>query len=230
MKDGTTHMAYKAEHVVDLKSELVLAAEIYPADQADSATLPTSVMIAEINLARAETEVEIEEVTADKGYHKVESLAAFAAADYRTYIPEREQPHHHVWTDKAPEQEHAYRNNRRRVQGNRGKRLQRLRSEKVERSFAHVCETGGGRRTWLYGVVKTAKRYLMQVAAHNLGIIMRRLFGIGTPRSLQGYEGAISALFGLHYSVWLLFATGIGCLFIVGPASTIRCRQPQMLS
>ena len=33
MKDGTTHLAYKAEHVVDLKSDLILAAEIYPADR-----------------------------------------------------------------------------------------------------------------------------------------------------------------------------------------------------
>jgi len=189
MKDGTTHLAYKAEHVVDLKSELVLAAEIYPADQSDSATLATTVMTAELNLIRAETEAEIQEVVADKGYHKLENLAEFAEAPYRTYIPEAEQVHDHVWTDKPAEQQQAYRNNRRRVQGRRGKRLQRLRSEKVERSFAHVCETGGGRRNWLYGVIKTSKRYLMQVAAHNLGIIMRKLFGVGTPRSLQGLEG-----------------------------------------
>jgi transposase len=225
MKDGTTHLAYKAEHVVDLKSELVLAAEIYAADQADSATVPTSVMVAQVHLVRAETEVEIEEVAADKGYHKVETLTELAATGYRTYIPEREQPHHHVWTDKAQEQQQDYRNNRRRVQGKRGKCLQRLRSERVERSFAHVCETGGGRRTWLYGVVETAKRYLMQVAAHNLGIIMRCLFGIGTPRSLQGWNGALLWFLGLWYCMWLLFVRRGGCLFTARLDSMCPRRQ-----
>jgi transposase len=225
MKDGTTHLAYKAEHVVDLKTELVLAAEIYPADQADSATLPTSVLTAELNLARADSAADIEEVAADKGYHKVETLAEFAEAEHRTYIPEREQPHDHVWTDKPAEQEQAYRNNRRRVQGKRGKCLQRLRSERVERSFAHVCETGGGRRSWLYGVAKISKRYLMQVAAHNLGIVMRRLFGVGTPRSLQGLDGALLALLAVCYSAWQRFKHHSGSQCIVacfGPAP--RCR------
>jgi transposase len=202
MKDGTTHLAYKAEHVVDLKTELVLAAVIYPADQADSATLPTSLIVADINLARAASEAKIKEVAADKGYHKVKTLADFAEAEYRTYIPEREQPHDHTWADKPAEQERAYRSNRRRVQGTRGKRLQRLRSERVERSFAHVCETGGGRRSWLYGLVKVSKRYLMQVAAHNLGIVMRRLFGVGTPRSLQGLNGERLGLLTMNYHTW----------------------------
>src|SRR6516165_11847549 len=79
--------------------------------------------------------------------------------------------------------------NRRRVRGTRSKRLQRLRSELVERSFAHVCETGGGRRTWLRGLVKVTKRYVVQVAAHNLGLLMRKLLGIGKPRRLQGGGG-----------------------------------------
>ena len=169
MKDGTTHLAYKAEHVVDLKTGLVLAAEIYPADQADNATLQTSVMTAQINLARADSAAQIDEVATDKGYHKIETLADLAEAEYRTYIPEQEQPHGHTWTDKPAEHQKAYRSNRRRVQGKRGKRLQRLRSERVERSFAHVCETGGGRRSWLHGVIKISKRYLMQVAGAQFG-------------------------------------------------------------
>ena len=95
--------------------------------------------------------------------------------------------------DKPPEWEHAYRNNRRRVSGSRSKRLQKLRSEKVERTFAHVCETGGGRRSWLRGLLKVGKRYLMLVAGHNLGIVMRWVFGKGTPRSLQGLQAAVVA-------------------------------------
>jgi len=193
MKDGTTHLAYKAEHVVDLKTEMVLAAEVYPADQADSAGLPRSVLTAELNLARADSGAEIKDGTADKSYHKIETVAEFTEAEYRTYIPEAEPTYEHTWADKLPGQERAYRNNRRRVRGAKGKRLQRLRSERVERSFAHVCATGRARRSWLRGLADVSKRYLMQVAAHNLGLVMRRLFGVGTPRSLQGAVAALLA-------------------------------------
>jgi len=66
-------------------------------------------------------------------------------------------------------------------------------SEKVERSFAHVCETGGARRTWLRGLEKINKRYQIVAAARNLGLLMRKVFGIGKPRSLQGgMEGLLS--------------------------------------
>jgi transposase len=205
MKDGTTHLAYKAEHVVDLESNLVLAAEVYPADQADSATLRDSVLSAQANLARAESAAEIKEAVADKGYHKAEALAECAALGVRTYIPEAERPQQRVWTDKPEGQERAYRNNRRRVRGARGKRLQKKRSESVERTFAHVCATGGGRRSWLRGLVQVSKRYLAQVAGHNLGVIMRRAFGIGTPRGLQEVCAAFCAWIGCQiarYQAW----------------------------
>ena len=210
MKDGTTHLAYKAEHVVDLGTELVLAARVYPADQSDSTTLLESVVAAQVNLMEAESGLPledlaaqpeaviaeltvIEEAAADKGYHKAETLAGCTAAGVRTYIPEQRRAQQRAWTDKPPEWERAYGNNRRRVGGRRNKRLQKLRSEKVERSFAHVCETGGGRRSWLRGLLKVGTRYLMQVAGHNLGAIMRRVFGKGAPRSLQGLRAAVVA-------------------------------------
>lgn len=205
MKDGSTHLAYKAEHVVDLGSNLVLAAEVYHADQTDSSTLRDSVTSAQINLARAGSETDIEEVAADKGYHKVETLADCADAGLRTYIPEPKRTKERVWTNKPAGWAEAYRGNRRRVQGARSKRLQKKRSEYVERTFAHVCETGGGRRSWLRGLVDVSKRYLLQVAGHNLGIVMRKLFGIGTPRALQGACAALAAVawaLGAWYQGW----------------------------
>src|SRR5438045_5503605 len=75
----------------------------------------------------------------------------------------------------------------------KGKALQRRRSEVVERTFAHVCETGGSRRSHLRGLVNVTKRYLIAAAAHNLGRILRRLTGIGKPRVLQG-AGGLAAL------------------------------------
>jgi transposase len=193
MKDGRTHLAYKAEHAVDLDSGLVLAAGIHPADTGDTATLVDSVLRTQVNLVRAGLEIEVEEVVADKGYHKSEVLAECQEWGWRTYIPEPERKKR-TWADKPESWRVATTANRRRVKGERSKRLQRKRSELVERSFAHVCETGGGRRTWLRGRVNVSKRYLMTVAAHNLGVVMRSLFGVGKPRVRQGAGGIVLAL------------------------------------
>jgi transposase len=193
MKDGRTHLAYKAEHTVDLDSEFVLAAAVHTADQADSATLLNSVLQAQANLVLAGSEQEIEEAVADKGYHKAQALAECEQFNTRTYIPEP-QGKEYNWENKPEPHRRATLGNRRRVKGNRSKRLQKKRSEYVERSFAHVCETGGGRRTWLRGLENVTKRYVVQVAAHNLGLLMRKLFGVGKPRTLQGNGG---------WSVWM---------------------------
>src|ERR1700674_4380733 len=75
----------------------------------------------------------------------------------------------------------------------KGKQLQRARSEFCERTFAHICDSGGGRRTWLRSLLNVKKRYLIAAAAHNLGRILRSLFGIGKPRALQG-KGGTAAL------------------------------------
>jgi len=90
------------------------------------------------------------------------------------------------WSDKPPAFKEAVYANRRRLQGDRNKRLQRRRSELVERSFAHICETGGARRSWLRGLEQVNRRYKIVAAARNLGLVMRKLFGIGKPRCLQG--------------------------------------------
>jgi transposase len=198
MKDGTTHLAYKAEHAVDLNTEMIVAAEIYHADCGDALTLEDTVQMAQTNLRESGSDVLIEDVAGDKGYHSAPVLADFAEyTPYRTYVAEPALPagRTHVWTDKPVEQRDAVYANRRRVRGERGRRLQRQRSEKVERTFAHVCETGGARRTWLWGIEKVYKRYLMSAMAHNLGCLMRGLFRMGTPRGLQQYVDLLAELF-----------------------------------
>ena len=125
---------------------------------------------------------------------------------YRTYIPEPTLKHARVWTDKPPEQKQAVVANRRRTRGSRGRKLQRLRSERVERTFAHVCETGGARRTWLTGIENVRKRYLMSAAAHNLGVLMRSLFRMGTPRGLQQFRTDLEGLVSTLYLAWFAAA------------------------
>jgi hypothetical protein len=185
MKDGRTHLAYRAEHVVDLNSDIILAAEIYPADHADTQTLVDSVLEAVENVKQAGVETEIEEIVADKGYHAAETIELADDLNFRTYIPEPKRPHRSRWMDKPPEFQRAVYANRRRLKRAKGRKFQKLRSERVERTFAHVCDTGGMRRSWLKKVVNVSKRYLLAAAAHNLGRILRKLFGVGKPRTLQ---------------------------------------------
>ena len=185
LKDGRTHLKYKAENAVDLDTEIIVAAEIYPGDRGDTQTVEDTVQAADVHLEQAETDYRVEEVVADKGYHSEASLDALQnEAGKRTYIPEPKRKRCRRWKGKPPRRQTAYRRNRRNTTGNRGRRLQRLRSERVERSFAHLCDTGGARRTWLRGLEKVHKRYLSAAMAFNLGRILRSLLGAGKPRHL----------------------------------------------
>jgi hypothetical protein len=219
MKDGTTHLAYKAEHVVDEASDFLLAAEIHPANRADTVTLVDSVLEAQGALQDAGSDVEIREVVTDKGYHAAETLELCDAMNLRTYIPEPRRKHRLRWKGKPDGYQRCVYGNRRRMRGARGKALSRRRSELAERTFAHVCETGGARRSWLRGLVKVAKRYVIQAAARNLGLILRKLFGIGTARSLQGLRALLR-----------LVHLAIACFLIALNASPRPWRQATSLS
>jgi transposase len=207
MKDGRTHFTYKAEHAVDLDSDLAVTAEIYPGDTADGDSLLMSTAAAQETLAAIGSEEQVEAVVGDKGYHKIEALAVLREVHgVRTYIPERQDGIRHNWRDRPPGDQVAFYLNRQRMQRERGRALNRRRSEYVERSFAHTCETGGGRRVWVRGIDNVRKRYLLHVAARNLGVLMRRLFGVGTPRSLQGRAAALLTLILVwkgHLRAWL---------------------------
>jgi transposase len=207
MKDGRTHLAYKAEHVVQLQSELVVGVQIHPADQGDADTLVDAVLSAEQRLRAAGSALELTEVAADKGYHKASELEVADALGVRTYVPEPKR-RRGAGRGQTPAERRAVRLNRHRARGVHGRRLQRLRSERVERSFAHVCETGGARRTWLRGFVNVTKRYLIQVAAHNLAVVLRALFGTGKPRALQGRGGARAASLAVKWRLSLVACLG----------------------
>lgn len=185
MKDGRTHLSYKAEHAIDLETDLAIAAEIYFGDESDGNTIARTARRAQEQIIQITGQDLLRDVVADKGYHAAQTLVDLGGQGLRSYIPEREEKYERRWTDKPEEQEKAYRANRRRVLGARNKKLQRLRSEYTERSFAHTCETGDGRRSWLHGLEEVRKRHLALVAGRNLGVIMRKVFGFGTPRSMQ---------------------------------------------
>jgi len=230
LKDGRTRLAYKPEHVVDLETGALVAAVVHSADVADPTSVEASLTEAEANLQTAQggdaatqpedpapTEEEgpparnsrpRRKVLADKGYHKGTLLRRLKAQRYRTYIPERRQAGRRRWTDKGGTPTAvAFHQNRARGSRPLGKRYHRWRAERVERTFAHVCETGGARRTRLRGRANVAKRYLLQAAAANLALVMRTLYGLGTPRGWADHaQAAFSALLGSG-SVRLLWST-----------------------
>jgi hypothetical protein len=128
----------------------------------------------------------VEEVVADKGYHSGAVLTDVHEQEIRSYIPEPERGRRNWQGEgKEEEQKRTY-ENRRRVRGDRNKRLQKLRSELTERTFAHLYETGGMRRVHLRGSQNILKRLLVHGAAFNLSLILRKAMGAGKPRRLQG--------------------------------------------
>ncbi len=193
MKDGRTHLAHKVEHAVDLTSGAVVAVNLAPGDAGDTATVGETVceageQIATVASAAPEAGVNPEgpqEIVLDKGYHSNEVLVKLAGWEVRSYCSEPERGRRR-WEGKAEEQAAVY-SNRRRIHGERGKRLLRQRGEKLERSFAHLYETGGMRRLHLRHHPNILKRLLVQGAAFNLGLVMRKISGKGTPRGWQGY-------------------------------------------
>lgn len=199
MKDGRTHLAYKAEHAVDLVSEAIVATTVTFADKSDPQSGPVTLSLAEANLVLAGSETEIEETVLDKGYHDNGLLTGLAQRGVRTYIPERRQKTR-CWVDKPAKEQKAFRANRRRVRGPKGRRLNRWRSERCERTFAHVCETGGGRRAWLRGQPDVSKTYVLKCAAYNLGLLLRKVWGYCKPRNART---AGSALLLGFLAVWI---------------------------
>jgi transposase len=184
MKDGTTHLAYKPEHAVDLDTGAIVAAEIHSADAGDTTTLSGTLETAEANLAgvgKAPTSDAPAECVTDKGYHSREVLKTLDHGPWKTRIAEPQRPAVSRWHGDDAARSAVYAN-RTRLRSSIGKEAMRRRAELVERSFAHTLERGGMRRTWLRGRENVHKRYLIHVAGHNLGLLMRLLIGAGTPR------------------------------------------------
>lgn len=196
MKDGRTHLAHKAEHGVDLSSGALLAVTLQPADEGDTTTMERTLGEAQ-QVAQEINERGVEEAVADKGYHSGAVLKKLHGQGIRSYIPEPERGRRN-WPGKQTEQQRVYAN-RRRVRGDRSKRLQKLRCELTERSFAHLYDTGGMRRVHLKGRENILKRLLIHAAGFNLALVMRKMFGVGKPRRLQGLVEPIS---GLYTKIW----------------------------
>lgn len=203
MKDGSTHLAHKAEHVVDMGEDgqgAILAVVRHDANLGDTNTILESINEAtrhlhaarnDANASAASSPSLIEEVVTDKGYHSNDVLSDFEELEFRTYCSEPDRGRRNWQGPHGLEHQAAVYGNRRRIRGQRGKRLLARRGELLERTFAHCYETGAMRRLHVRGDENITKRLLLQAAAFNLSLVMRKLFKAGTPR---GYRDLVAAL------------------------------------
>ena len=199
MKDGRTRMGHKVEHAVDMDTGAVVGITVQPADQGDTTSYERTLDAATASLegvmsaeaaADALSDQLLTELVADKGYHSNAVMKAQRQSGLRTYISEPDRSRRN-WRGKSEERDAVYAN-RRRIRGRRGRVLLRSRGEKVERTFAHMYETGGMRRIHLRSHDSVLKRLLVQAAGFNLGLLLRKMHGFGTPRALRSLFSALS--------------------------------------
>jgi len=164
---------------------------LQPADRGDTSSLENTLDEALENLAvvaddeaaaQQMSQTPFQDLVADRGYHSGAVLVTQSQRGLRTYIAEPKRGRRN-WKKRPGEQEVTYAN-RRRIQGTRGRGLMRHRGERIERSFAHVYNTGAMRRTHLRGHANISKRLMIHVGAFNLGLVLRKRLGAGTPRGL----------------------------------------------
>src|SRR6202171_4017963 len=195
MKDGRTHLAHKAEHAVDLETGALVAVTLQDADQGDTTTIIETAIAAAVQIEDAQATVQapelLAEIIADKGYHSNQTMIDLAAVGLRSYVAEPDRGRRD-WSKELAAKIPVYAN-RRRIRGARGRHLMRQRGELIERSFAHLYDTGGMRRTHLCGHTNILKRLLIHAGGFNLGLVMRHLIGRGTPRGVQDHPAPVIA-------------------------------------
>ena len=218
-KDGRTRLCHKTEHAVDMESGAVAAVTLHSGEAGDTFSIGATVEKTKENMASLEAEGRIEkprvrESVTDKSYHSNDTLVELADEEWRTYVSEPRRGRRR-WAGRAREREAVYAN-RRRIRGERGKRLLRKRGELLERAFTHYLDGGGMRRTHLRRHDNILKRLLVHVAGFNLGLVMRKLVGRGTPKGLAAaLSRLLDRLFGFCSAVMR-----------VGSRETPKSRRP----
>jgi transposase len=232
LKDGRTALAYKAENAVDMETGAIVAVTTHGGSAADTATVKATVIEAGIAVASlisektAEDKYEVhpggvEEVVADKGYHCNDVAVGLTEMGVRTYVAEPDRGTRN-WDGKEATKEAVYAN-RRRIEGERGKRLQRQRGERIERNFAHQFDTGGMDRLYVRGAENVHKKLLIQAAACNLALLMRSLFGAGKPRA--AHDLPVEAILAILTFIKAVEGPSQSCFVNSGGRPRISCRS-----
>ena len=216
-KDGACDMIYKPEHITDLESGAIVSATVRPGDAADNdESLCERVMAAVGTLSEVAPEVPIQklgaELCADEGYFAIEPIGQLQACGVRTVIAD---PQARQRKPARASQEHrsALHRASRATRSPSGKALLRKRGEHLERGFCHVLDHGGLRRASLRGCEKLTKRQLGGALSHNLSLLLRHLFGVGTPKqALAAARKALRCLALWLHRAFTMLATVLGSL------------------
>jgi transposase len=186
-KDGATDMIYKPEVVADLDSGAIVRAEVLPGNQSDHQEVCTHILEAQVTINTVRDEqpevLTVETATADKGYFEVTQVVALQQEQIKTVICDPTSNRRMDKLDQAERQ--AVKAAHRSTQSNYGKDLLSRRGMHLERAFAHILDCGGMRRATLRGRQNLNKRFKLAAAFYNLSQLMRRLFGMGTPRQCE---------------------------------------------
>jgi transposase len=203
-KAGAIDMIYKPEHTVDLDTGAIVQAEVRLGHEADLKDLALHVLQAQENINQAQDRpadsLTIQSTTADKGYHAMMELSQLQQEGIRTVISDPIK--NRQFEKLTPEEAKAVRQARRSARSESGKTLLKRRGMHLERSFAHVLDAGGARRTTLRGLENLNKRFKVAAAIYNLSQLMRQLWGVGTPKQ---WAAGVKTLGGILYR---LFAAG----------------------
>ena len=176
-------MVYLPEHTVDLDTGTIVQAQVLAGDHRDSEELSARVLEAVVNVqeARGDREALPETLTGDKGYFSLLEIGRLQELSIKTVISDPHRGQRRLdKLERAPRQSLA--RAQRAVSSKYGQALLRKRGQHIERSFAHVLDAGGMRRATLRGLDNLNKRHQIAAACYNLSQLLRRLYGIGTPK------------------------------------------------
>ena len=154
MKDARTHLAHKLEQAADMDTGTIVAVTVRTMDGGDCASMPNT--LDEAGRQLEPLDVQAREVVADKGFHSNATKVALKDRGLRGYVSEPNRSRR-SWK-RHPEARQPTYANRRRIRGNRGKRLLRRRGETLERACAHLLQTSGLRRVHVRGQDNIRKR------------------------------------------------------------------------
>ena len=226
-KHGATRMIYKPEHLVDMETGAILDATVLPGDIADGTDVADRMMEAEWRAAEAldngEMDLPIESLTADKGYHSLENLERLSEYDIIPNIPDPCRNRNVGKLESASRQIIEW--SRATVASVVGKELQRARGMYIERSFAHLLDAGGMRRTTLRGRTNIQKRYCIAALGYDIALMMVTLFGAGMPK-----QWAAMGLDALYSGMIRVFHAVKDRLYNIGRFLSVSCRWKPRLS
>ena len=195
MKDGRTHLAHKAEHAVDLETGAIVAVTLQGADQGDTTTIVETAIAAAEQIEAAQADVEtpqpLEEVIADKGYHSNQTMVDLDAVGIRSYVAEPDRGRRDWSKEPEAQAPGVWQSS---PDSGRARPAPDASTRRADRTLLRASLRHG--RDAAHASARSREHPEAPAdscGGFNLGLVMRQLIGIGTPRGLQGRPATVIA-------------------------------------